>query len=116
MADIAITPTQLVPNVASAAITASTINGESDPGVITLTSDLTTFRLADVSGGSVITFTPSVDGTHKSQGAYTVTLTSGQVKYIAIESARFKDMSGDDKGKVRITIDNDAYVECMILP
>jgi len=116
MADIAITPTQLVPNVASAAITASTINTATDPGVVTLTSDLTIFRIADVSGGCTVTFTASVDGTKKSQGDLEVVLTTGQVKYVVIESARFKDMSGADAGKVRITIDNDAYVECMILP
>jgi hypothetical protein len=117
MGDQAQTPTVLVPDTASAAITPITINGASNPGLVTLRSDLTIFRCEDVSGGCVITFTKSIDGTHRTQGDMTVTLTTGQVKYVAIESARFKDMgSSGDAGKVRITIDNDAYIETMELP
>lgn len=115
MSDQAQTPTILVPNTESAAITPITITS-SDEGLITLRSDLTIFRCQDVTGGSEVTFTASVDGTHRSKGAKTVTLASGAVKYIAIESAQFKDLSGADAGKVRLTINNDAYVESVELP
>lgn len=116
MANQAQTPTILVPNTESAAITPITITSVNE-GLITLRSDLTIFRCQDVTGGSVVTFTASADGTHKGQGAKTVSLGSGEVKYIAIESARFKDLAtAGDEGCVRLTVNSDAYIESVELP
>jgi hypothetical protein len=116
MADQTQTPTVLVPNTASAAITPITITS-SNEGLITLGSDMTIFRLHDVTGGSSVTFTASADGTHRLQSTLVVTLGSTETKYVAIQSARFKDLAtSGDEGCVRLTINNDAYVETVELP
>jgi hypothetical protein len=102
MADQALTPTALLPNVGSAAITATALTAANE-GVITPTSDKMVIILYDADGGgSTVVIDAGTDAPLEGQGAISVVLGAGETKAIYVESARVKAQSGDDKGKIRV--------------
>lgn len=102
MADQAMTPTALVANTASAAITGTSLTAAND-GVVTPRDDkmLLIFFDAGGAGGNVV-IKAGADAPKYGQGDITVTLGAGETKAIFVESARVKAQSGTDKGKIRI--------------
>lgn len=102
MADQTLTPTALVPNVGSAAITLKNLTAAND-GLITPISDKMVITLFDADGGgSTVTIKAGPDAPLYGQGDIEVVLGAGETKYIYVESARVKHQSGSDKDKIRI--------------
>jgi acid phosphatase family membrane protein YuiD len=107
MADQALVPVALVPNVASAAVAALATGVAAlttgNDGLITPTSDKMVIVLFDADGGgSTVLIKAGTDAPLSSQGDISVVLAGGQTKAIYVESARVKAQSGSDKGKIRI--------------
>lgn len=104
MADQAVTPITLTPNVATAAVGGldADLTAAND-GVVTVDKGSLLIYLFDAGGaGGTVLIKAGDDAIKESQGDITVTLGASEAKLIRVETARVKALSGTDKGKIRI--------------
>jgi hypothetical protein len=116
MADQAMTPTALVANAASAAITGTSLTAAND-GVITPKDDKMVIEVYDAGGaGGTVLVKAGTDAPLENQGDITITLGAGETKAIYVESARVKAQSGTDKGKIRLDCSVNITAKAYALP
>lgn len=119
MADQTITPVALTKNSFS-----ELAGGDwedltaANAGICTLPDDGSYVLLfLDAAGGAVVTVEKGIDNMLGAQGDITsAALTINLTNALVCESSRVKHMSGDDKGKIRITTTANIKCACIKLP
>jgi hypothetical protein len=119
MADQTITPVVGVKNddVEIAAANYAALTAAND-GIMTVPKDgkyVLHFKVTDAGGATILV--KAGGGILSSQGDMsTGALVQNKEGIIVLESARFKALSGDDKGKIRIDVDGTVSMACIQVP
>lgn len=119
MAAATITPVKLVRNTFSSAIAANTAVHAEDGALFTMSDSDHRYLIVveNASDSAAKTVTIKAGDSYAATVDIEQELAAGTTRYINIDSARFKNLSGTNKGKVAITgTDENIKVSVYILP